>query len=590
MTVLALGLICKNEEAVIGNCLKSHLQSGIINCVCLIDTGSTDNTLSIATSILREVKIPFHIEQHIIKPFDFARARNLYIEYLNNKADWILSVDSDDVLPQESAETIKTWINTDYDLFSVNYVTGADTSHVHHRLFRTKLGIQFEGAVHEYLKLPPQYKYKHLDIPVLHKPLEKNHYSDSAQRNLDILSAITQPTPREMFYRAQTLKDMGKYAEAIECYGNYLKSSSNYLDERLHAHWYKAYLERITGNLGAALQTINDGLALDSSFADLWMEKAYATMTSKGDGLRPLTSLCLTYGYVLTAASIPYTKRLFNHRGNYMGGNYSKDLLAKIRGNKEVVNVVRQGALGDVIITSAAVHQLKTEDNFIVYFTKCPDTASMVEGVDAVVDADLWQFRESGKDFIFNMYPTSEGYPDTPPKHHITKYACDICNVETKLPKLRAVNRIIEGEYLTLQRRAGWSQYKEYDYWDEAVETIEKEFELPVIELSEDRTIGESLSLLCYSKLHLGIDSIFNHAAAAYNVPALILWGSTSETFSGYDRENCININMKKECNPCFKERKELSVHYRGECDNKCINMIAKGDILEAVRTLLRRE
>ena len=576
---LGLGLICKNEEAVIGNCLRSHLQPGIIHRVCLIDTGSTDNTLSIATAILREYQIPFHIEQHILKPFDFSRARNIYVDYLNDKVDWILSVDCDDVLPQESAETIKTWIATDYDLFSVNYVTGTDTSHVHHRLFRTKLGITFKGAVHEWLSLPPAHRYKHLDIPVLHKPLEKNHYSDSAQRNLEILAAVSQPTPREMFYKAQTLKDLGKYQEAIECYGHYLNSSSTYLDERLHAHWYKAYLERITGNSAAALQTIDEGLALDPSFADLWMEKAWATLKSGGGA---------AYSYALTAASIPFTKRLFNLKGNYMGGSYSKSLLEQIRGKREVVNLLRPGAMGDVVVSSAATHQLKTEQNFIVYYTKHLDIASMIEGVDAVIDSDLWQYREKGKDFILNFYPVSEGYPDTPPKFHITKYACDICGVETKLPKLKEVKAVKEGNYLTLQKKAGWSQYKEYDHWDAVVEDIQNEFGMPVIELTDNRHISESLSLLAHSKLHLGIDSVFNHAAAAYNIPAIILWGSTSETFSGYTRDNCVNLNMNMECNPCFKEKKELSIHYRGECEKeKCINLIKKEAILEAVRKIL---
>lgn len=318
---IGLGLICKNEELVIATCLSSHLP--YVDYICVIDTGSSDSTLAQATAILRESGKPFHIEVHNIKPFNFAAARNLYVDFLNDKVDWILATDADDELPQSSGNDMRAWSASDYDVFSINYVTGVDTSHVHHRLFRTKMDIRYAGAVHEYLVLGNNHKYKHLDIPVMHKPKDPNHYVDSTKRNLEILNTETRLTPRDMFYKAQTLKDLGKHAEAIECYGNYLKSNSNYLDERLHAYWYKAYLERITGKKDEAIKTIKEGIALDPSFADLQMELAWAS-EDKNE----------RYAACLKAAATPFRKRLFNLAGNYKDGAYSRDLLKTLTGVK----------------------------------------------------------------------------------------------------------------------------------------------------------------------------------------------------------------------------------------------------------------
>lgn len=245
-----------------------------------------------------------------------------------------------------------------------------------------------------------------------------------------------------------------------------------------------------------------------------------------------------------------------------------------------IINCLRPGASGDVVITSAATHQLAKEGT-VVFYTKCQEIARLCQGVSYAIDSDYWDIRQAGRDIIFNMYPTNEGYPDTPPARHIIDYCCSLAGLPPSLPKVKSFKRILDGEYITLQREALWSKYKEYGLWDEVV----KELKLPVIELTPDRPWCDSFALVQHARLHLGIDSVFNHVAAAYDTPAVILWGSTLPSFSGYD--SAINLYKNPECGPCFKERKDWSVHYRGTCDDPCIDKVTPAEVLTAIKELL---
>lgn len=69
----------------------------------------------------------------------------------------------------------------------------------------------------------------------------------------------------------------------------------------------------------------------------------------------------------------------------------------------------------------------------------------------------------------------------------------------------------------------------------------------------------------------MGGDSFTNHAtnikrANGEKTRALILWGSTSPIGSGYSHN--FNVWKAYRCGPCYKEYKELSIDYRGECNH----------------------
>lgn len=85
--MLSLSMIARNEEAQIGRCLASV--AGFCDELLVLDTGSTDNTKSIASEAGARVET-------IEWPGDFAPARNRALELV--QGDWVLVLDADELL------------------------------------------------------------------------------------------------------------------------------------------------------------------------------------------------------------------------------------------------------------------------------------------------------------------------------------------------------------------------------------------------------------------------------------------------------------------------------------------------------------
>jgi glycosyltransferase involved in cell wall biosynthesis len=82
-------LIVKNEEAVIGRCIKSLLG---LDEIAVLDTGSTDNTVKIA----RDLGARVATRSPDLVPFHFGQARNEALALASQ--EWIFSMDADEVL------------------------------------------------------------------------------------------------------------------------------------------------------------------------------------------------------------------------------------------------------------------------------------------------------------------------------------------------------------------------------------------------------------------------------------------------------------------------------------------------------------
>lgn len=100
MVKISAVLIVKNEQKVIGRCLKSLVG---IDEIAILDTGSTDKTVGIAEKAGAKVKIA-----EPVTPFHFANARNAAHELASN--DWILAIDADEVLRAGMLGKIRTAI------------------------------------------------------------------------------------------------------------------------------------------------------------------------------------------------------------------------------------------------------------------------------------------------------------------------------------------------------------------------------------------------------------------------------------------------------------------------------------------------
>jgi glycosyltransferase involved in cell wall biosynthesis len=142
-------LIVKNGERSIGRCLAALVDA--VDEILVVDTGSTDRTVDIATSIpkTRVVHFPWND--------DFSSARNFGIEQL--KTGWVLWVDADEYLFPEDIEKVKytATLLDSYQPHPLLYVELIDqigdqiTVHFVPRLFPLRGQLKYHGRIHEQL-------------------------------------------------------------------------------------------------------------------------------------------------------------------------------------------------------------------------------------------------------------------------------------------------------------------------------------------------------------------------------------------------------------------------------------------------------
>jgi glycosyltransferase involved in cell wall biosynthesis len=89
MTKIAVVSIAKNEEKFVKTWKESAKNA---DALYILDTGSSDNTVSIAK------ELGINVYEAIITPWHFANARNHLLDLLPSDIDWIINLDLDEVL------------------------------------------------------------------------------------------------------------------------------------------------------------------------------------------------------------------------------------------------------------------------------------------------------------------------------------------------------------------------------------------------------------------------------------------------------------------------------------------------------------
>lgn len=92
-------------------------------------------------------------------------------------------------------------------------------------------------------------------------------------------------------------------------------------------------------------------------------------------------------------------------------------------------------------------------------------------------------------------------------------------------------------------------------------------------------TILQALALLKEAVFFLGIDSVFQHAAYALGVPALVLFGASTPAVWGYPAH--INLYSDLPCQPCTDEHPQTCQEHR------CMLKISTDEVIDEARKLL---
>jgi glycosyltransferase involved in cell wall biosynthesis len=139
--MLSLSMIVRDEAERIEACLRSV--QGFVDEMVVVDTGSSDDTVAIATALGATV-------HRIDWPGDFAPARNQALQWLTG--DWVLVLDADEQLRPEAREPLRQ-LMTQPDLLLINLLRqerGAVQSPYSNvsRLFRRHPAIRWSRAYH----------------------------------------------------------------------------------------------------------------------------------------------------------------------------------------------------------------------------------------------------------------------------------------------------------------------------------------------------------------------------------------------------------------------------------------------------------
>lgn len=243
---LSVALIVRNEAEHLAGCLEGA--SAFADEICVVDTGSTDATISIA-------------ERQGVEPVsfpwcdDFAAARNRSLELC--RFPWIFVIDADERVAPEDVPVLRALVEEPpargYRFVTRNYTNNAAVSEFRRcppddahgrgfagwfpsakvRLFPNRPDVRFEGAVHELVNGA----LERVGIPILTSDIPIHHYAEerSAERlqakrllYLELGQRKAAQDPHDAKARIELGRqyaELGRYAEAAASYREALRAA-----------------------------------------------------------------------------------------------------------------------------------------------------------------------------------------------------------------------------------------------------------------------------------------------------------------------------------------------------------------------------
>ena len=232
--MLCLSMIVKNESKIIERLLNSVCD--IIDCYCICDTGSFDDTIDKIKKFFDSKNISGLITSEPFKNFEYNRNFALK-QCLKLNAEYILVLDADMILKIGNFD--KSILNQ-YDGFTI--LQGNDMNYYYNiRIVKNIENIKYCGVTHEYLSTPSYFKiyeFKKNELFITDIG-DGGSKSDKFERDIRLLTEGIKNEPdnvRYYFYLANSYNDTGKYEEAIKFYEKRIKMGG-----WLQEVWYSYY-------------------------------------------------------------------------------------------------------------------------------------------------------------------------------------------------------------------------------------------------------------------------------------------------------------------------------------------------------------
>lgn len=364
---IVLILMIKNEEKILQRCLTAV--ENLVDCFCICDTGSTDNTMTIAGQFLDT-----RVGNLTVEPFrDFGYNRTVsfqnaqkYVKSLgwNLQETYGLLLDADMMFVQGKLKG--------YPLTEVGYKIiqmNGSMEYYNLRIARMDFDWKCLGVTHEYWDGPSHALGK--EVCYIDDRNDGGCKHDKFERDARLLEKglADEPTNvRYMFYLAQTYKCVGRHKDSIKMYKKRI-AAGGWDEEIWHSHY----------SIGECYKSLNDIPKFEC-----WMLKAHAFRPQRVESIFKLTehfriigSQYKAYEYCLMGLKVGFPNDvLFIETWPYRGGfMYEKTIL------NYYVNHDRKIGLRDSVnyLLKNAEHKENVLSNMKFYVKAIPSTLKKLE-------------------------------------------------------------------------------------------------------------------------------------------------------------------------------------------------------------------
>jgi len=263
---LSLVMIVKNEASKIRRCLDSVCS--LVDEIIIVDTGSTDNTRSIA----EEYKAQIYDFEWIN---DFSAARNFALSQATG--NWSLVLDADEYISNDCRAAISDFIHGDpaiglikrVDAFSGN--EGIDYEHTYiSRLFPSFC--RYEGKIHE--QILSDLPRRAIDMSIFHDGYLNEIKSE---RNIPILLNVIAEYPGDPYYHYQIAKEYRGLDQQQECFEHlnlayeFMQGNENYASSLIVNFLYAMIA---SGNLAKGVAVIEKQSERMQHYPDFYFASA----------------------------------------------------------------------------------------------------------------------------------------------------------------------------------------------------------------------------------------------------------------------------------------------------------------------------
>jgi hypothetical protein len=215
---LCLNMIVKNESKIITRLFDSVIS--IINCYCICDTGSNDDTINIIQNYFEKKNIFGKIIQESF--INFSHNRNISLKACEGMSDYILLLDAD---MEVKLNNFNKEILLDYEHFYI--FQGNDNLYYKNiRIIKNNVSLhsyEYIGSTHEYISHDDNCTSTTIDknIFFINDIGDGGCKTNKFQRDIELLTnAVNSEVNncRDYFYLANSYYDIKKYDEAINFY------------------------------------------------------------------------------------------------------------------------------------------------------------------------------------------------------------------------------------------------------------------------------------------------------------------------------------------------------------------------------------